>query len=162
MADQLKFEVAQALARSLTTIDGFPRFDEALTATAEDLVRWCKGAFIEGKQWSAESQAYWLVTEAREKMADRWQGTGALLAIFNQKFVKPVKSSNEFIDYSNEPCICGSGERFRLCCQGKPLPPLYEWLNDKKTNPPPQPPNRLRPITQEDIDRLRKERDKPQ
>lgn len=165
MAEVLKLERARALARSLTTIDGFPRYEEAIEATAEDLVRWCRGVDIDGKYWPPERQAYWLVTEARENMADRWESTAALLAMFNKKFAKPVRVGNAFVDYSKEPCICGSGKKFKDCCQGKTPQEIWsDWpLLPPLKRTPPQPPNaNAEPITQEDIDRLVKEKKKPQ
>jgi len=154
------FDQALAFARTLTLIPDFPRFEEALMATAEDLVNWCKGAFIEGIVWAPESQAAWLVREARRKMT-KWTGTAELLAIFHQKFPSIVKPGNGFVDYSNEPCICGSGKKFKDCHKGKALPPLPDWPSFQPIEPksPPPPPNRLKPITQDDIDKLLRERD---
>ena len=116
MADTLDFKMARELATRLSTIDGFPRFEAAIIATAEDLGRWCKGAFVGGRIVTAEAQADWLVTEAREKW-ETWQGTKALLTLFRSKYTPEVKPGNGFVDYANMPCVCGSGRKFRDCCQ---------------------------------------------
>ncbi len=91
MADQLNFELALEFAESLTTID-HPRSKAAIRATAEDLVYWCVGAFLDGVPWSAEDQASWLVTEARHTW-ERWTSTADLRKLFRAKF--PVKTKPE-------------------------------------------------------------------
>jgi hypothetical protein len=88
MADELNFDIAMEMAQALSTIPEFPRFAGAIRATAEDLVRWCKGAIIDRRHWSAEAQAADLVCDAREKWTS-WQGTAALYSLFREKFVKP-------------------------------------------------------------------------
>jgi hypothetical protein len=97
MADQLDYEAAFRFARALSTLDGFPRYDEAIEATASDLVRWCLGRVIEGRVWSAEAQAFWLVTEAREHW-DKWKGTAALRDLFRARFVPEPPASNQARD----------------------------------------------------------------
>jgi len=84
MAD-LSFDLAISLARSLTTIKGCSRFEDAINATAHDLVRWCKGAVIGRQIWSPEDQALWLVTEARETWSE-WTCTADLRTLFRKKF----------------------------------------------------------------------------
>ena len=120
MIDQLDYAVAVKLSRQLKSIRGFPTWDdEVIIGTAQDLRRWCKSAVIGQELWSAEQQAEWLVTEARENW-DTWLGTKELKSLFERKFVHVV-STNNFIDYGSMPCICGSGAKFKSCCQGKPL-----------------------------------------
>lgn len=86
MSDELNFDVAVQMAQGLTTIPEFPRFAGAIRETAQDLVRWCTGAIINRKLYSAEAQAAVVITEAREKWTT-WQGTAALYKIFSEKFV---------------------------------------------------------------------------
>lgn len=107
MSDQLDIETAMRLARSLTTIEGFPRFEDAITATAADLVAWCQGAFIDGRPWSANSQASWLVSEARLTWR-RWSGTGDFLALFRSKFPLKIKAGDEYSELGlKPPVLCG-------------------------------------------------------
>lgn len=89
----LTFEQAKPLALRLATIDDFPRYDEAIDATADDLVRWCKGGTFEGREWIPIAQARWLVDEARHRW-DKWPGTFHLLALFRTKFDTTPPPSN--------------------------------------------------------------------
>lgn len=118
----LSFEdLAGQLAESLNSIPEFPWKPEVVIATAEDLIRWCTGASVEGEWWDAEKQARWLVTEARETWKE-WKGTAGLKALFYEKFPPPtLKPGNAVTDWANEPCVCGSGEKFGACCYGKPV-----------------------------------------
>lgn len=135
MADELNFDRALELARRLKTIPSFPWDDDNILATAQDLMRWCKGAFPGGAAWSADDQADWLVTEARENW-EKWRSTAELHAMFKSRFAPQPKSGNAAIDFANEPCVCGSGERFRVCCMGKSMPPIdlaaVKTLSDPK------------------------------
>ena len=83
MAD-LHLEVARHLAGSLVTI-GHPPCEDAINATALDLIRWCKGSIIDGRIWTPEHQAEALVYEARTTW-DRWRGTKQLLELFRAKY----------------------------------------------------------------------------
>jgi hypothetical protein len=121
MADELSAEVALELARSLKTVKGFPWDADTAKATAEDLMRWCKGAIVNNLVWPAEAQARWLITQARENW-DEWKGTPELKRLFSGKFAPVVVvPGNAVTDYSVMPCICGSEKKFKDCCQGKPL-----------------------------------------
>jgi hypothetical protein len=64
---QLDSNVAQKLASSLKSIKGLSFDADVVRATAEDLVRWCRGCTLDGVSWSPEDQAQYVVTEAREK-----------------------------------------------------------------------------------------------
>lgn len=131
MADELTMELAIKLAESLTTI-GHPRMAGAILATAQDLLEWCTGAILKGAAWSPARQAQWLVDTARRDWAEEgWPergGTGRLRDLFRKKFLPDVKPGNTFVDYANEPCICGRPKKFRDCCQRKidPDDPLEE------------------------------------
>lgn len=104
MADKLKFELALKLARSLTTV-GHPRFEEALFATAEDLVHWCQGAFVDGHIWSPEDQAQWLVTEVRENWRE-WTSTADMREVLIRKFsVKEMNPEHQVIELGPKPLI---------------------------------------------------------
>lgn len=92
MSDQLIFDTAKLLAERLTAIPGFPWRDSVITAHAEHLVRWCKGAIIDGFRYSAEVQAEWLVTDAQVQW-DKWLGTAALFQMFQKKFGKTKTES---------------------------------------------------------------------
>jgi hypothetical protein len=85
VADELKIETALSLARSLTTIKGFPRYEEAITAVAFDLVDWCHGSLIDERAYSAEAQAAAVVNEARLTWTE-WTGMADLRALFRAKF----------------------------------------------------------------------------
>jgi len=106
MSDQLDIETAMKLARSLTTMDGFPRFEDAITATATDLMEWCEGAILDGRRWSAASQANWLVQEARLTWR-KWSGTGDFFALFRSKFPRklPAGNTNDFHEPGLKPPI---------------------------------------------------------
>jgi hypothetical protein len=80
----LTFKVAQHLAGSLVTI-GHPTYEDAINATALDLVKWCRGATIQGRVLTAESQAAALVDEARYTW-ERWRGTKQFRDLFRDKF----------------------------------------------------------------------------
>lgn len=100
MAD-LKWEVAESLAGSLTTI-GHPMAKTAIMATALDLTRWCKGAILDGRPWTAEEQAEWLVARVRygPNAWHNWQdcgGTAALHEIFLAKFPPPMKPETKIL-----------------------------------------------------------------
>jgi hypothetical protein len=59
-----------------------------------DLIRWCKGAVINGVVWSPERQAAGLVEEARETWENGWPdrgGTQQLRSLFQCKYAPPQK-----------------------------------------------------------------------
>lgn len=104
MADELNFGIAIQLAKTLKSIEGFS-FDEAvINATAGDLMRWCKGAIIGGQVWSAENQAHWLVTEAREKW-QTWNGTAGLHKLFRSKFCMVTAPERQTFDMGEKPPV---------------------------------------------------------
>ena len=123
MADHLTFDQAIGFAERLQTI-GHPYGKGAVLATAEDLMEWCKGVILPGGAFlTAEGQAEKLIRRAREEWTDGWPekgGTAKLYELFRKLFVAPVKPGNAFIDYANEPCICGKPKKFKDCCQVKP------------------------------------------
>jgi hypothetical protein len=94
MAD-LDFPMAQRIAAALTTI-GHPYNQEAIDATAWDLVEWCKGVIIDGKVYSPEDQARALVNTARLEW-DCWPegGTANLRALFLLRFAPKPKVEQE-------------------------------------------------------------------
>jgi hypothetical protein len=114
---QLSRDYAVELAESLTTI-GHPRFKAAIDATAEDLIRWCHGGIKDNIVWNASQQASYLVRQAR-LWEDGWPergGTARLRELFERLFKPKRPPSNALVDYSEEPCVCGSGKKFGLCC----------------------------------------------
>ncbi len=123
MAEELNPDLASELARSLKTIDAFPWDADTIKATAEDLIRWCTGSIVDGQRWPPEAQARWTVTQARDNW-EKWMGTAELRKLFRSKFEAQPVASNAVTDYANLPCVCGSGEKFKACCMGKPMPPL--------------------------------------
>lgn len=92
MASPLTKPIAEKLARELKSIPWFGD-DDVVDATARDLMRWCNAELGE-REWSAERQAAWLVTEARERWTERWLGTAALKKIFNERF--PPKKTQDW------------------------------------------------------------------
>jgi hypothetical protein len=121
--EELNSDTAKFYAEALLTI-GHPFHTNAVRATAEDLKRWCKGCEMPDHTYlSAEGQAAKLVQTARETWVDGWPkdgGTAKLYALFRQIFTPAPKADNQFIDWNNEPCVCGSGRKFRDCCKLKP------------------------------------------
>jgi hypothetical protein len=104
MAAELKWEAAQSLAASLTTI-GHPFQTPAIQATAQDLMRWCTGAIRDGRAITAEQQAATLVNEARMTW-DGWPekgGTKQLFALFQQLFGPAESLAAEFRAYETPP-----------------------------------------------------------
>jgi hypothetical protein len=98
MAD-LTLSVAQNLAGSLVTI-GHPYQQAAINATAMDLLKWCKGAILDGRIWSAEQQAEALVEEARTTW-DQWPekgGTKQLLELFRTKYAPKPKAASASLE----------------------------------------------------------------
>ena len=118
--DELSDDLALKLATTLKLIEGFPW--DGVKAMAEALQRWCKGGVFNGQQWPAEAQARWLVTQAVDTW-EEWNGANDLRVLLRSKF-DPPKPANEVVDYSNLPCVCGSGDKFKACCMGKPMPAL--------------------------------------
>ena len=84
---ELTLGVARNIAGALVTI-GHPYHQAAIDATALDLMKWCKGAFVDGRPVSPERQAESLVAEARSTW-DGWPekgGTKALLELFRTMY----------------------------------------------------------------------------
>jgi hypothetical protein len=104
VTDELNFDAALRLARSLTTILEFPRFEDAIMATAFDLVDWCQGAILDGRVWAAEGQARWLVTEARRGW-NKWLGTADFYALYKGKFEPSKRLERQVIDLGQKPPI---------------------------------------------------------
>ncbi len=86
MPDCLTLDQAKVIARPLKAVPGFPWDEDSVTATAEDLVCWCRGAIKDGRVWSAEDQAVWLVNEVRLRWTEKWLGPGLMLKIFRNRF----------------------------------------------------------------------------
>jgi hypothetical protein len=162
-------EKAYSIAGRLTTIPDFPRNEEAIEATAEDLIRWCRGSNEGEREWSPEAQAIWTVEKARESW-NSWIGSAALKSIFDSKFViLPTQPLNlgerPPIDCRRcgdtgvvqnatgryEWCGCDQADRMRV-----ELPDWLQFMNrekPKRTVKPLSPwPADLKPITQADID----------
>jgi hypothetical protein len=83
---ELDFNVALRLAGALTTV-GHPFREEAIEATALLLVRLCKGAVIDGRQWTPRQQAQAMVDE----IVSTWEwpergGTKALQELYYAKY----------------------------------------------------------------------------
>jgi hypothetical protein len=114
MADELKMEDAIRIARRLKTIPGMPWDDDVTMGNAQDLVRWCRGAILDGRNiWSAEAQAEWLVTTARETWEEKWLGTAALYGLFRAKFKPERRPELERVSLGEKPPVscrtCGDG-----------------------------------------------------
>jgi hypothetical protein len=93
MAD-LDIGKAKLLAGMLVTA-GHPFAGSAILATASDLVRWCKGAVIDGRIVTPEQQAQALIDEVRTEW-DGWPengGTRQLLQLFRSKYSKVTLES---------------------------------------------------------------------
>jgi hypothetical protein len=73
----------RALAETLSMIPGCPRSEPVLEALAEDLIRVCE----------SESEATWLVREAREKWAE-WRGVAGLAYLLHMRRYPPLPPSN--------------------------------------------------------------------
>jgi hypothetical protein len=106
MADRLSWDLALKYARGLKRIKDFPWDKDVITATAEDLVKWCTGATIDGRYWCPEAQADWLTDEAAYTW-EKWEGTAALRELFRRKFVPPVAPGDAAVDYGPpQPIQC--------------------------------------------------------
>ena len=79
---ELAFDAARRIATALVTI-GHPYEPAAITATAHDLVKWCRGAIIANRVWSPEDQADALVDEARTGWDEGWPRQGGTPKILN-------------------------------------------------------------------------------
>ncbi len=148
MAD---YEISDALALELATtlklIPGFPW--DALGPMAECLQRWCKGGVFQGQEWPPEAQARWLVTQAVDSW-EEWNGANDLRVLLRSKF-NPPQVPNEVVDYANAPCVCGSGEKFKACCMGKPMFPV---VADKIKSISPRPVGRRTAEDQARLDQI--------
>lgn len=135
MSADLDWELAQTLAGALLTI-GHPYSDAAVKATALDLLKWCKGSTLDGREWTPARQAQWLVDEARnwdEGWPDKG-GTRKLRNLFLSKFPpQGFQPGNQVVDWANQPCVCGRDKKFKDCCYGKPL--FEEPIQIKKSEP---------------------------
>lgn len=136
MADELDFDIAMGLARRLKTIPGLTWDDDVVFAHQQLLMRWCKGAIIDGHSvWPAEAQAEWLVMTALETWT-KWQGSAVLYQLFKSKFDPPLPllpPANAAQDLGEKPPIecftCkdsgivgGPGEkRYCSCTMGRSL-----------------------------------------
>lgn len=121
MREELDVGIAVELASRFKTIPGFPW--DTVEFIAGYLIDWCTGAELDGKYWTPEIQARWLVGLAGKEW-DKWQSPAKLFKLFQAKFnpgPPPLKPGNAVVDWANEPCCCGSGVKFKDCCQGKPL-----------------------------------------
>lgn len=166
MAATLDFFIALRFAHSLKTILGAEyQSDAAINATAQDLVRWCAGAFIDGAMWTPENQAEWLVMEARENW-ETWQGTYGLRKLFRSKFVPELPPSNAAVDYGPKPPIecakCNDtgfiGKQFCDCSMGQQvksiwgdIPPPFAQPRRPQTAQGVSALQPFRPITEEDL-----------
>jgi|ERR1017187_2970738 hypothetical protein len=109
MADRLGYEVALRLARQLKAIPNFPWDEDVIAAHAQHLIRWCKGAIVDGRVWPAEAQAHWLVTEVQETWVEKWLGTGAMKQLFDARFTHSKVPANGFQPLGEKPPIlCSS------------------------------------------------------
>lgn len=96
----LNAKLATRMAHRLTTIEDFPRFDEAIAETAHDLV----------ELWSttpdrlAEQQAEELVRHMRHKWP-KWEGTAAMIELYRKKFAPELPASNEAKPLGERPAI---------------------------------------------------------
>lgn len=182
---ELSFSVAQNLAASLITI-GHPYQQAAINATAMDLVRWCNGILANGVRIDPEKQAQNLVDAARTNWEDGWPsqgGTARLYTLFREMFGKPSESGQityeqlqarglidppcEHCDgggYTGSPpfvefCRCAQGRHQRYWQGERGLLRINTKSDDKRKSVAA---NRLKEVTREDLDRLLKERKKPQ
>lgn len=97
--------LALVLATELTTIQDCPRSNVAINATAQDLIRWCRGWIGNNNVWPPEAQARWLVREAREKWAEKWLGTGALKQLLDARFPPSNLAGNAAQPLGEKPPI---------------------------------------------------------
>lgn len=170
---ELKFEVALQLARSLTTIDGFPRFEDAIMATAFDLQDWCRGCFLAGGFWSPERQAQWVVQEARLTWL-KWASTADFRGLFQAKFQPKPEPANAFHPLGPAlPIACRrcsdlgtvkGPDGYSVWCQCEHASKLRAetpgWLELVNRHLAPKEPGQRReeiPLTLERLDNLRRE-----
>jgi hypothetical protein len=172
MAD-LKLEVAVNLVGNLLAA-GHPYQQSAINATALLLMKWCKGAIVNGVTWSPEQQATALVEEAG-LWEGGWPDKGGpkqLLDLFRAKF-KPVRTFNTFVELTAEEkaacdpanfcaechgfgtrringltqyCPCDAGQAFAVQCGGQ------EWLD--RINRPAGASTAANPVTRASIEQL--------
>lgn len=102
---ELDLEVALKLATQLTTIADCPRSAIAIEATAQDLIRWCRGWIGQNNVWPPEAQARWLVREARETWTEKWLGTGALKQLLDARFPSTSLPGNAAQPLGEKPPI---------------------------------------------------------
>ena len=94
--DILPLEVAVKVAGSLT-VAGHPRNQDAINATAMQLIRLCKGCQINGQSWNPEQQAEELVRLVTEEWGDGWPergGSKRLQDLYRSKFIPEVLPPN--------------------------------------------------------------------
>jgi hypothetical protein len=101
----LNFEIAFRLACELTTA-GHPRNDDALKATAKDLIELCRGATLDGLKWTPADQANWLVKEFRHTRNWEKGGTPELIELFQRKFYPPPELQPAHLDQSAAVRLC--------------------------------------------------------
>jgi len=144
MGDQLDFDKALSFARQLKSIPNFPWDEDVIVAHAHHLVRWCEGAFLDGRIWPAERQAQWLVTEAQENW-EKWLGPFPLLQMFRAKFKLQHRPELKEVNLGPKPpvecSVCNDsglvatpgGTGYCECLQGQRMatdPALGErWLD---------------------------------
>jgi hypothetical protein len=95
MSDYLSYEVAEECSKRLLGIPGFSWDEANIRATTEELMEMCRGAILDGRVWSAESQAHWLVKEMRARCVKSWQGPAAMQVVFREKFGREEKPAGE-------------------------------------------------------------------
>lgn len=91
MSDYLDIKTAEECAKRLLGIPGYSWDEANIRATMEELMEMCRGAMMDGRVWSADSQAHWLVKEMRARCVKSWQGPAAMQAVFREKFGREEK-----------------------------------------------------------------------
>jgi hypothetical protein len=99
----LPTEQALRFARRLMTVPDFPRSDEAVLATSEDL----QDLVTDLPEDIAVKQIEWLTQHIRHS----WQswtengGTAIMLALYHREFDPPARASNEVQDWGTRPPV---------------------------------------------------------
>lgn len=165
---ELPFAVAVNLAGSLVTI-GHPFGPVAIEATALDLVKYCRGAILDGRTYSPEQQAQALVDEIRTTW-DEWPegGTKRLAELFKSKYA-PNPKDPELPSYEEllsrrmlaPPCqLCEPGVSFceyggfRGHVKEKAIIDAFLKSKPQETTPAPSQKPKRPPITQADLDQI--------
>jgi hypothetical protein len=173
---KLRPEKALYWADRLHAIKGARQSRPAVEGTAEDLIRWCQGAEIDGHYYPPEEQVEWLVNEAREQWDD-WQGPKALRALFCARFMPESRPElKRYEGYKPTPIACDhchdtgaleTGEGWVPCgyCEaGARVSPAYlDTLNRLRKPPTPKPrlvQSRGLTPSQEEIERIKREQER--